>query len=77
MLWGYRDAGMTPAQVLQSATIHAARAMGEGERLGTLRPGAWADIIAVEGDPATDFDAMERVRFVMKDGKVYVGEGVR
>jgi imidazolonepropionase-like amidohydrolase len=77
MLWGYRDAGMTPAQVLQSATIHAARAMGEGERLGTLRPGAWADIIAVEGDPAADFDAVERVRFVMKDGKVYVGEGVR
>lgn len=76
-LWAYRDAGMTPAQVLQSATLHAARAMGEGERLGAIRPGALADIIAVEGDPSADFDAMERVRFVMKDGKVYVGEGVR
>ena len=64
---------MTPAQVLQAATINAARALGEGERLGAIRPGALADIIAVEGDPSTDFDAMERVRFVMKDGRVYVG----
>ncbi|HEY0018451.1 MAG TPA: amidohydrolase family protein [Longimicrobium sp.] len=73
VLWAYLQSGMTPAQVLQSATFNAARALGEGERLGVLRPGALADIIAVEGDPAADFDAMERVRFVMKDGRVYVG----
>lgn len=72
VLWAYLGSGMTPAQVLQSATLHAGRALGE-ERLGVIRPGAFADLIAVEGDPATDFGAMERVRFVMKDGKVYVG----
>jgi imidazolonepropionase-like amidohydrolase len=71
VLFAYLDAGMTPAQVLQSATFHAGRALGE-ERLGVIRPGAWADLIAVEGDPAQDFTAMERVRFVMKDGKVFV-----
>jgi imidazolonepropionase-like amidohydrolase len=73
MLWAYRDSGMTPAQVLQSATFHAGRALGEEGRLGVIRPGAFADLIAVEGDPSADFDAMERVRFVMKGGKVYVG----
>ena len=72
VLWAYLDSGMTPAQVLQSATINAARALGEADHLGAVKPGAWADLIAVEGDPSTDFDAMERVRFVMKDGKVYV-----
>lgn len=74
VLWAYLGSGMTPAQVLQSATFHAGRALGE-ERLGVIRPGAFADLIAVEGDPGTDFGAMERVRFVMKDGKVYVGGG--
>jgi imidazolonepropionase-like amidohydrolase len=73
MLWGYRDSGMTPAQVLQSATLHAARALGQEGQLGVIRVGALADLVAVEGDPAADFDALERVRFVMKDGTVYVG----
>ena len=72
VLWAYRDSGMTPAQVLQSATFHAGRALGE-PRLGVIRPGAFADLVAVEGDPSADFDAMSRVRWVMKDGKVYVG----
>jgi imidazolonepropionase-like amidohydrolase len=74
VLWAYLGSGMTPVQVLQSSTFHAGRALGE-ERLGVIRPGAFADLIAVEGDPGTDFDAMQRVRFVMKDGKVYVGGG--
>jgi imidazolonepropionase-like amidohydrolase len=73
VLWAYRDAGMTPAQALQSATFHAGRALGE-QRLGVIRPGAFADLIAVEGDPSADFDALDRVRFVMKDGTVYVGQ---
>lgn len=73
VLWAYLGSGMTPAQVLQSATFHAGRALGEEGRLGVIRAGAFADLIAVEGDPAQDFDAITRVRFVMKDGQVYVG----
>ena len=73
VLWAYLGSGMTPAQVLQAATFNAGRALGEEGRLGVIRPGAFADLIAVEGDPAQDFEAMTRVRFVMKDGKVYVG----
>jgi imidazolonepropionase-like amidohydrolase len=40
--------------------------------LGVIKPTAFADIIAVDGDPAHDFTALERVKFVMKNGKVYV-----
>jgi imidazolonepropionase-like amidohydrolase len=74
VLFAYRHAGMPAAAVLQSATLHAARALGD-DRLGVIRPGAYADLVAVEGDPERDFASLERVRFVMKAGKVYVGEG--
>lgn len=71
VLFAYRESGMEPVQILQSATINAARLIGD-QRLGIIKPGAFADIIAVDGDPAQDFKAIERVKFVMKNGKVYV-----
>ena len=46
-------------------------------RLGVIKPRALADIIAVEGDPLTDFNAIERIRFVMKGGTIYVSAGAR
>jgi len=71
VLFAYRESGMEPAQILQSATINAARLIGD-PRLGVVKATAFADIIAVDGDPAQDFSAIERVKFVMKNGKVYV-----
>ena len=71
VLFAYRESGMEPAQILQSATINAGRLFGD-PRLGVIKPTAFADIIAVEGDPAQDFTALERVKFVMKNGKIYV-----
>ena len=71
VLFAYRESGMEPVQILQSASINAARLIGD-QRLGVIKPGAFADIIAVDGDPAQDFTAIERVKFVMKNGKVYV-----
>lgn len=73
VLFTYRDAGVPAAQVLQWATFNAGKAFGE-PRLGVIKTGSFADIIAVEGDPAKDFDSIERVRFVMKNGKVYLGQ---
>lgn len=72
-LASYRAAGMTAVQVLQAATINDAKLLRMEGRLGVLKSGAFADIIAVDGDPATDFSAIERVRFVMKAGTIYVG----
>jgi imidazolonepropionase-like amidohydrolase len=73
VLIAYREAGMTAAQVLQAATINNARLLGRARILGVLKPGALADIVAVDGDPEQDFGAINRVRFVMKGGTVYVG----
>lgn len=71
VLFAYREAGMEPIQILQSATLNAARLIGD-TRLGVLKPGALADIIAVDGDPTKDFNSIEQVRFVMKSAKIYV-----
>ncbi len=62
--------GMTPLQALQSATTRAAELLGMQDKLGVIAPGAFADIIAVEGDPTKDVKVLADVKFVMKDGVV-------
>ncbi len=65
------EAGMPPLEAIKSATIVAARFMDVGDRLGSVEAGKLADLIAVPGNPLADIGVLERVRFVMKDGKVY------
>jgi len=71
VLFAYREAGMQPVQILQAATINAARLIGD-QRIGVLKAGSFADIVAIDGDPVQDFNTIEKVKFVMKNGKVYV-----
>ncbi len=66
--------GMSPMAAIQSATVHAADMLGMPGQLGVIAPGAYADIIAVPGDPLKDVKELERVSFVMKDGKVVRNE---
>jgi imidazolonepropionase-like amidohydrolase len=63
--------GMTPMQAVQSATSNAADLLGRSDEIGSIKPGKYADIIAVAGDPLSDIRLLENVQFVMKDGKIY------
>ncbi len=66
--------GLTPLQAVQAATLNAADLLGWSGKVGTLEPGAWADMIAVDGDPTKDVTTLERVKFVMKGGEVVKNE---
>jgi imidazolonepropionase-like amidohydrolase len=63
--------GLTPIQAIQAATVSAADLLGWNDKVGVIEPGAFADIIAVDGDPLKDVTELERVKFVMKGGVVY------
>jgi imidazolonepropionase-like amidohydrolase len=63
--------GMTPMQAIQSATVNAADLLGHSDVIGSIQPGKFADLVAVNGDPLQDISLLEHVQFVMKDGKIY------
>jgi imidazolonepropionase-like amidohydrolase len=68
--WLVKRAGMTPARAIQSGTTINAAALGWQDRIGSIDNGKFADLIAVSGDPLADITELQRVRFVMKGGKV-------
>jgi imidazolonepropionase-like amidohydrolase len=69
--------GMTPLAAVQSATINAADLMGWSAKTGSIDPGHWADIIAVDRNPLEDVRVLQHVSFVMKSGIVYKEEAVK
>jgi imidazolonepropionase-like amidohydrolase len=68
------DLGMQPMDAIQSATSRAAAMLEMEGKIGVVAPGAFADIVAVNGDPLRDIKVLENVQFVMKDGKVFKSE---
>ncbi|MFY9561434.1 MAG: amidohydrolase family protein [Terriglobales bacterium] len=72
--WSMVELGLTPMQALQSGTVNAAELMGWSDRIGTIRAGMLADLVAVKGDPLGDVRLLQHVQFVMKDGVVYKNE---
>ena len=64
--------GMTPLQAIRSATINAADLIGWQDKVGAIKPGYYADMVAVSGDPLADVSTLEHVGFVMKGGHVVV-----
>jgi imidazolonepropionase-like amidohydrolase len=64
------EAGMPPLEAIKSATVLPAKFLQIDDRLGTVQAGKIADLIGVAGDPLADITLLERVSFVMKDGKV-------
>ena len=68
--WG----GLSPMDSIIAGTMNGAKLLGWDKNLGSITPGKWADIVAVNGDPLKDIHAMEKVAFVMKNGVVYKQE---
>ncbi len=63
--------GMSPVEALRAATVRPAEMLGMSGQIGVIAPGAYADIIAVDGDPLKNIEALGNVTFVMKEGQVY------
>lgn len=74
-LQAYQEAGLSPLEVLRTATVNAADLLGQGQRLGAIEAGKLADIIAVEGNPLEDVKLLQKVRFVMKGGQIVRHDG--
>jgi imidazolonepropionase-like amidohydrolase len=72
--WLVKRAGMTPARAIQAGTMTNAEMMGWQDRIGSIDKGKFADMIAVSGDPLADITQLQRVKFVMKGGKVIKNE---
>src|SRR3984893_17140294 len=72
--WFVKRAGMTPARAIQSGTIVNAEVLGWQDRIGSIDKGKFADLVAVSGDPLADITELQRVKFVMKGGKIIRNE---
>jgi imidazolonepropionase-like amidohydrolase len=70
-MYAFSVSGIPNAQVLRIATINSARAMGLGDRLGTIEAGKWADLVVVRGNPVQDIRRARLPRVVIKAGRVY------
>lgn len=67
----FRDAGIAPMDLIRASTVNAAELLGWSDRIGSIREGKLADIIAINGDPLKDITVLENAVFVMKDGHIY------
>jgi imidazolonepropionase-like amidohydrolase len=66
------EAGLSPADSLRAATLHGARLLRQEDKLGSLAPGRFADIIATRANPLDDIRALKRLALVMKGGVAHL-----
>ncbi|WP_420633022.1 amidohydrolase family protein [Candidatus Palauibacter sp.] len=71
------EAGLSEMDAIRVGTSVAAELMGWADAVGTVAPGRWADLVAVDGDPLEDITELQRVTFVMKGGDIVVDRNSR
>ncbi len=71
------EAGLTPTEAIRSATVTGAANLGQSDKLGTIEPGKYGDLVAVDGDPTTDVAELLDIGFVMKGGVAYKTPALR
>jgi imidazolonepropionase-like amidohydrolase len=69
-----KRAGISPAQAIRSGTMVNAEVLGMADRVGSVEKGKFADIVAMSGDPLADITELQRIKFVMKGGKIIRNE---
>jgi imidazolonepropionase-like amidohydrolase len=72
--WLAKRAGMGSVRAIQAGTINNAEVLGWADQIGSIEKGKFADLIAVSGDPIADITELQRVKFVMKGGKIIRNE---
>ena len=72
--WLVKRAGMTPARAIQAGTMNNAEMLGWQDQIGSIEKGKYADMVAVAGDPLADISELQRVKFVMKGGRIVRAE---
>src|SRR2546423_11577270 len=72
-LWAMTGGGMTPREALRVGTMDGAYGIGMDRDLGSLEPGKLADLIVLDANPLEDIDNTEKIRYVMKNGRLYDG----
>jgi imidazolonepropionase-like amidohydrolase len=73
-LWAFASGGLSPLEVLRIGTINGARAIGMDTDIGSLEPGKYADLVVLDANPLDDIHNTEKIRYVMKNGRLYEGE---
>ena len=71
------QAGLSPLAAVQAATVNSADLLGWSDKVGSVEPGKWADLVAVDGDPLHDVRVLENIKFVMKGGQIYRNDYVK
>jgi imidazolonepropionase-like amidohydrolase len=66
-----REAGFHPLEVIRSATLSGAEAIGAADRIGSIEPGKLADMVIIDGDPVADIRQSDRITHVMLNGRLY------
>jgi imidazolonepropionase-like amidohydrolase len=75
--WLVKRAGLSPLRAIQAGTTMNAEVLGWQDQIGSIEKGKYADLIAVSGDPLIDITELQRVRFVIKNGKVIKNDVVQ